>query len=134
MEYDRNQILIIISKNEKNYQLLLTPNSAVKFLPQEDRLITTKLCLFDYAADARAFRVIGRYAGQCHFYSDAFSQQWNPAKICLCQKGKWKSDLVIPLLESIITDIALLSAKFHSKTMKEVPLRFGIRYFTLGEN
>src|SRR5690606_38569534 len=63
----------------------------------------------------------------------AFSQQWNPAKFAFSERKIGIGVSYTPYLESIITDISLLSATFHNKINERSAFALGIRYFTLGE-
>ncbi|MDX1364239.1 type IX secretion system outer membrane channel protein PorV [Arenibacter latericius] len=101
-----------------------------KVSAQEDRVITTAVPFLTIAADARASGMgdVGVATS-----TDAFSQQWNPAKFAFAERKMGFGVSYTPYLESIITDISLLSANFHNKINDRSAFAFGIRYFTLGE-
>ena len=97
---------------------------------QEDRVITTAVPFLTIAADARASG-IGDMGVSTSV--DAFSQQWNPAKYAFAERKMGIGLSYTPYLESIITDIALLSGTYYNKINEESAFAVGIRYFTLGE-
>ncbi|GGW24127.1 type IX secretion system outer membrane channel protein PorV [Arenibacter certesii] len=101
-----------------------------KVSAQEDRVITTAVPFLTIAADARASGMgdVGVATS-----TDAFSQQWNPAKFAFAERKMGFGISYTPYLESIITDISLLSASFHNKINDRSAFALGIRYFTLGE-
>lgn len=97
---------------------------------QENRVITTAVPFLTIAADARASGMGDLGVATS---TDAFSQQWNPAKFAFSQRKTGIGLSYTPYLESIITDISLLNAAFHSKINERSAFAFGIRYFTMGE-
>ncbi|MBC8767655.1 type IX secretion system outer membrane channel protein PorV [Arenibacter sp. BSSL-BM3] len=101
-----------------------------KVSAQEDRVITTAVPFLTIAADARASGMGDMGVATS---TDAFSQQWNPAKFAFAERKMGIGLSYTPYLESIITDIALLSANFHNKINDRSAFALSIRYFTLGE-
>jgi len=101
-----------------------------KVSAQEDRVITTAVPFLTIAADARASGMGDMGVATS---TDAFSQQWNPAKFAFAERKMGIGLSYTPYLESIITDIALLSANFHNKINERSAFALSIRYFTLGE-
>jgi len=101
-----------------------------KVSAQEDRVITTAVPFLTIAADARASGMGDMGVATS---TDAFSQQWNPAKFAFAEREMGIGLSYTPYLESIITDIALLSANFHKKINDRSAFALSIRYFTLGE-
>src|SRR5690606_30453819 len=97
---------------------------------QENRVITTAVPFLTIAADARASGMGDMGVATS---TDAFSQQWNPAKFAFSERKIGIGVSYTPYLESIITDISLLSATFHNKINERSAFALGIRYFTLGE-
>jgi hypothetical protein len=65
--------------------------------------------------------------------TDAFSQQWNPAKFAFAERKMGIGVSYTPYLESIITDISLLNASFYNKINEQSAFALSLRYFTLGE-
>lgn len=101
-----------------------------KVTAQQDRVITTAVPFLTIAADARASGMGDMGVATS---TDAFSQQWNPAKFAFAEREMGIGLSYTPYLESIITDIALLSANFHKKINDRSAFALSIRYFTLGE-
>ncbi|QLG45976.1 type IX secretion system outer membrane channel protein PorV [Costertonia aggregata] len=101
-----------------------------KVSAQEGRAITTAVPFLNIAADARASGMGDMGVATS---ADAFSQQWNPAKFAFAERKMGIGISYTPYLESIITDISLLNATFHSKINEQSAFAFGLRYFTLGE-
>jgi len=103
-----------------------------KLSAQDDqrRVITTAVPFLTIAADARSSGMgdIGVATS-----TDAFSQQWNPAKFAFAERKIGIGVSYTPYLESIITDIALLNANFYSKIDDQSAFALSLRYFTLGE-
>ena len=97
---------------------------------QNERVITTAVPFLTIAADARSSGMGDLGAATS---TDAFSQQWNPAKYAFAETKMGIGLSYTPYLESIITDIALLSGTYFNKINDQSAFAFGIRYFTLGE-
>ena len=114
----------------KKLTILLLLAFAVKLSAQEDRVITTAVPFLTIAADARSAGMgdIGVATS-----TDAFSQQWNPAKFAFAERKMGIGVSYTPYLESIITDISLLNASFYNKLDDQSAFAIGLRYFTLGE-
>ncbi len=99
-------------------------------MAQENRVITTAVPFLTIAADARA---AGMGDMGVATSTDAFSQQWNPAKFAFAESKMGIGVSYTPYLESIITDISLLSGSFFNKINDQSAFAFSLRYFTLGE-
>jgi len=98
---------------------------------QEDqRVITTAVPFLTIAADARS---AGMGDMGVATSTDAFSQQWNPAKFAFAERKTGIGFSYTPYLESIITDISLLNASFYNKINEQSAFAVSLRYFTLGE-
>ncbi|GMN07649.1 type IX secretion system outer membrane channel protein PorV [Croceitalea sp. MTPC5] len=97
---------------------------------QQERAITTAVPFLNIAADARASGM-----GDMGVATpvDAFSQQWNPAKFAFAEQKLGIGVSYTPYLESIVTDISLLSASVYNKLDDQSAFAFSIRYFGLGE-
>ncbi len=97
---------------------------------QNDRVITTAVPFLTIAADARASGM-----GDIGVAStvDTYSQQWNPAKFAFAERKMGIGLSYTPYLESIITDIALLSGSYFNKIDDQSAFAVSLRYFTLGE-
>jgi len=114
----------------KKLSLLILFVFVIKLSAQEDRVITTAVPFLTIAADARS---AGMGDMGVATSTDAFSQQWNPAKFAFAERKMGIGVSYTPYLESIITDISLLNASFYSKIDDQSAFAIGLRYFTLGE-
>ncbi|WP_299535116.1 type IX secretion system outer membrane channel protein PorV [Ulvibacterium sp.] len=115
----------------KKLALLVLFALVFKVSAQEDqRVITTAVPFLTIAADARSAGMgdIGVATS-----TDAFSQQWNPAKFAFAERKMGIGLSYTPYLESIITDISLLNASFYNKINDQSAFALSLRYFTLGE-
>ncbi len=97
---------------------------------QDGRVITTAVPFLTISADARA---AGMGDVGVATSTDAFSQQWNPAKFAFADRKMGIGVSYTPYLESIITDISLLNASFYNKINDQSAFALSLRYFTLGE-
>jgi len=95
-----------------------------------ERVITTAVPFLTIAADARS---AGMGDMGVATSTDAFSQQWNPAKFAFAERKMGIGVSYTPYLESIITDISLLNASFFTKIDDQSAFALSLRYFTLGE-
>ncbi|MFT6934685.1 MAG: hypothetical protein ACJAUQ_001075 [Maribacter sp.] len=101
------------------------------FRAQENqRVITTAVPFLTIAADARS---AGMGDMGVATSTDAFSQQWNPAKFAFADRKMGIGVSYTPYLEGIITDISLLNASFYNKIGDQSAFALSLRYFTLGE-
>ncbi len=117
-------------KNLKKLIVIILVIASCKTWAQEDRVITTAVPFLTIAADARSSGLGDIGIGTS---VDAFSQQWNPAKYAFAERKMGIGVSYTPYLESIITDIALLSGTYYNKINDQSAFAFGIRYFSLGE-
>jgi len=115
----------------KKLALLIVLAIGLKTTAQQDeRVITTAVPFLTIAADARS---AGMGDMGVATSTDAFSQQWNPAKFAFAERKMGIGLSYTPYLESIITDISLLNASFYNKIDENSAFAIGLRYFTLGE-
>ncbi len=96
----------------------------------DQRVITTAVPFLTIAADARS---AGMGDMGVATSTDAFSQQWNPAKFAFAERKMGIGLSYTPYLESIITDISLLNGSFYNKLNDRSAFAVSLRYFTLGE-
>ena len=96
----------------------------------DDRVITTAVPFLTIAADARS---AGMGDMGVATSTDAFSQQWNPAKFAFAERKMGIGLSYTPYLESIITDISLLNGSYYNKIDEQSAFAVSLRYFTLGE-
>ena len=101
-----------------------------KVMAQESRAITTAVPFLNIAADARAAGMGDMGVATA---TDAYSQQWNPAKFAFAERKMGVSVSYTPYLESVITDIALLNAGYYNRIDEKSAFGVGLRFFTLGE-
>lgn len=103
------------------------------FLPlhaqDQNALITTAVPFLNIASDARSSGM-----GDVGIASapDAFSMQWNASKYVFSTTRSGIGLGYTPYLESIISDIALLSGYYFKKPSDRSAFALGLRYFTLG--
>ena len=107
--------------------LLIIANS---YAQDDQRVITTAVPFLTIAADARS---AGMGDMGVATSTDAFSQQWNPAKFAFAERKMGIGLSYTPYLESIITDISLLNASYFNKIDDQSAFAVSLRYFTLGE-
>ncbi len=107
--------------------LLIIANS---YAQNDQRVITTAVPFLTIAADARS---AGMGDMGVATSTDAFSQQWNPAKFAFAERKMGIGLSYTPYLESIITDISLLNASYFNKINEQSAFAVSLRYFTLGE-
>jgi len=115
----------------KKLSILFLILSVAKATGQDqERVITTAVPFLTIAADARSSAMgdIGVASS-----TDAFSQQWNQAKFAFAERKSGVGISYTPYLESIITDVALLSGSYFNKINDRSAFAFSLRYFTLGE-
>ena len=117
-------------KNLKKLIVITLLLISCKTWAQQERVITTAVPFLTIAADARASGLGDIGVGTS---TDAFSQQWNPAKYAFAERKMGIGISYTPYLESIITDIALLSGTYYNKIDDQSAFAFGLRYFSLGE-
>ena len=111
--------------------LILTAILVVaKISAQQERAITTAVPFLNIAADARAAGL-----GDMGVATpvDAFSQQWNPSKYAFATRKFGIGVSYTPFLESIVSDIGLLSANAYNKINDQSAFAFGLRFFSLGD-
>ncbi len=114
----------------KKLPILILLALTIKLSAQDERVITTSVPFLTIAADARS---AGMGDMGVATSTDAFSQQWNPAKFAFAERKMGIGVSYTPYLESIITDISLLNASFYSKIDDQSAFALSLRYFTLGE-
>lgn len=101
-----------------------------KALSQEQNsVITTAVPFLNIASDARSSGMgdVGVATAP-----DAFSMQWNASKYVFSDRKSGLGLGYTPYLESIISDIALLSGYYFKKPTDRSAFSIGLRYFSLG--
>ncbi|WP_116787055.1 type IX secretion system outer membrane channel protein PorV [Flavobacterium psychrotrophum] len=95
-----------------------------------DRVITTGVPFLLIAADARAAGMADQGVATS---SDAYSQQWNPAKYAFALKEQGVSFSYTPYLTSIANDISLGQVTYYNKINEQSAFGASLRYFGLGD-
>ena len=102
---------------------------AVSFAKAQERVITTGVPFLMVAADARA-------AGMADIgiatSTDAFSQQWNPAKYAFSTTKQGFSVSYTPYLTDLVNDISLGQITYFNKIDDRSAWATSLRYFGLG--
>lgn len=115
----------------KKIPILIVLFFLIKVTAQDDqRVITTAVPFLNIAADARS---AGMGDMGVATSTDAFSQQWNPAKFAFAERKMGIGISYTPYLESIVTDISLLNAGYYNKINEQSAFAVGLRYFGLGD-
>lgn len=100
------------------------------FAQQDSRVITTGVPFLLVAADARAAGMADQGVATS---SDAFSQQWNPAKYAFAQDKQGFTASYTPYLTDLVNDISLGQATYYNRINERSSFAFSLRYFGLGE-
>lgn len=95
-----------------------------------DRVITTGVPVLLVTADARA---AGMADVGVATSTDAFSQQWNPAKYAFSVEKQGVALSYTPYLTSLANDIALGQLNYFNKINERSAFATSLRYFTYGE-
>ncbi len=118
----------------KKIALLLLFTSTITFVnaQQDSRVITTGVPFLLVAADARAAGLADQGVATS---SDAFSQQWNPAKYAFATDGQGFTASYTPYLTDLVNDISLGQATYYKRFGADGRSAFAVslRYFGLGE-
>ena len=99
---------------------------------QDSRVITTGVPFLLVAADARAAGLGDQGVATS---TDAFSQQWNPAKYAFAIDKQGFTASYTPYLTDLVNDISLGQATYYNRFGAEGRSAFAVslRYFGLGE-
>ncbi|MBU2949057.1 type IX secretion system outer membrane channel protein PorV [Zobellia uliginosa] len=116
----------------KKLSILVLLVFACKISAQEigDRVITTAVPFLNISADARA---AGMGDLGVATSTDAYSQQWNPAKFAFAERKMGIGMGYTPYLSNSISGIGLLNASYFNKIDDQSAFAFSLRYFTLGD-
>ena len=96
---------------------------------EKDRVITTAVPFLLIAADARAAGMGDQGVATS---SDAFSQQWNPAKYAFSESQQGVGVSYTPYLSNIVNDIFLGNLTYFNKLDDRSAVAGSLRYFSLG--
>ena len=97
---------------------------------QESFVITTGVPFLLVAADARAAGMADQGVATS---TDAFSQQWNPAKYAFAVDKQGFTASYTPYLTDLVNDISLGQATYYNRINERSSFAFSLRYFGLGE-
>ena len=97
---------------------------------QDSRVITTGVPFLLVAADARAAGMADQGVATS---TDAFSQQWNPAKYAFAVDKQGFTASYTPYLTDLVNDISLGQATYYNRINERSAFAFSLRYFGLGE-
>ena len=118
----------------KKIALLLLFTTTISFVnaQQDSRVITTGVPVLLVAADGRAAGLADQGVATS---SDAFSQQWNPAKYAFAVDGQGFTASYTPYLTDLVNDISLGQATYYKRFGADGRSAFAVslRYFGLGE-
>lgn len=97
---------------------------------QDSRVITTGVPFLLVAADARAAGMADQGVATS---TDAFSQQWNPAKYAFATDKQGFTASYTPYLTNLVNDISLGQATYYNRINERSAFAVSLRYFGLGE-
>lgn len=109
--------------------LTLLSNTLVFSQEERDRVITTAVPFLLIAADARAAGMGDQGVATS---SDAFSQQWNPAKYAFIESQQGIGVSYTPYLSNIVNDIFLGNLTYFNRLDDRSAVAASLRYFSLG--
>jgi hypothetical protein len=114
----------------KKIFLLLSILVTNQILNAQDRVITTGVPFLLVASDARAAGLADQGVATS---SDAFSQQWNPAKYAFALDKQGVSVSYTPYLTQLVNDISLGQVNYYNRFSERSAFGVSLRYFSLGE-
>jgi len=109
--------------------LLLTTIQSIN-AQQESKAITTGVPFLLVAADARSAGMADQGVATS---TDAFSQQWNPAKYAFATDKQGFTASYTPYLTDLVNDISLGQATYYNRINERSAFAVSLRYFGLGE-
>src|SRR5690554_7424584 len=104
--------------------------SAQEPSPNDSRVITTGVPFVLIAADPRAASMGDMGVGTS---TDAFSQQWNPAKYAFALPKQGVGVTYTPYLSNLVNDIFLGNITYFNRLNERSAVAASFRYFSLGE-
>ena len=102
----------------------------ISFVAAQQRVITTGVPFLMIASDARSAGLADQGVATS---SDAFAQQWNPAKYAFALDKQGFSVSYTPYLADLVTDISLGQFTYFNKLNERSSFAGSLRYFGLGE-
>ncbi|WP_338407849.1 type IX secretion system outer membrane channel protein PorV [uncultured Flavobacterium sp.] len=113
----------------KKIALLITFLFGVSFTNAQENVITTGVPFLLVAADARAAGMADQGVATS---SDAFSQQWNPAKYAFAIDKQGFSVSYTPYLTDLVNDISLGQLTYYNRLNERSAFASSFRFFGLG--
>lgn len=110
--------------------LILLASIQIINAQQDSRVITTGVPFLLVAADARAAGLADQGVATS---TDAFSQQWNPAKYAFAIDKQGFTASYTPYLTDLVNDISLGQATYYNRINERSAFAASLRYFGLGE-
>jgi hypothetical protein len=101
-----------------------------QILNAQDRVITTGVPFLLVASDARAAGLADQGVATS---TDAYSQQWNPAKYAFALDKQGVSVSYTPYLTQLVNDISLGQVNYYNRFQERMAFAVSLRYFSLGE-
>lgn len=102
----------------------------ISFAAAQQRVITTGVPFLMIASDARSAGLADQGVATS---SDAFAQQWNPAKYAFALDKQGFSVSYTPYLTDLVNDISLGQFSYFNKLNERSSFAGSLRYFGLGE-
>lgn len=102
----------------------------MSFAKAQDRVISPGVPFLLVAADARAAGMADMGVATS---TDAFSQQWNPAKYAFSTDAQGFSVSYTPYLTNLVNDMSLAQVTYYNKLNERSAFAGSLRYFGLGE-
>jgi len=114
----------------KKIIMLLLFVTASQIIKAQDRVITTGVPFLLVAADARAAGMADQGVATS---TDAYSQQWNPAKYAFALDKQGFSIGYTPYLTQLVNDISLGQVNYYNRFDEKSAFAASLRFFSLGE-
>jgi hypothetical protein len=114
----------------KKLLILLLVLTSIQIIKAQDRVITTGVPFLMVAADARAAGLADQGVATS---SDAYSQQWNPAKYAFALDKQGFAISYTPYLTQLVNDISLGQVNYYNRINEKSAFAGSLRFFSLGE-
>jgi len=113
-----------------NFLLIILLVFSNQFANAQDRVITTGVPFLLVAADARAAGMADQGVATS---SDAYCQQWNPAKYAFALDKQGFAVSYTPYLTALVNDISLGQVNYYNRINEKSAFAGSLRFFSLGE-
>ncbi len=114
----------------KKIALIIVLILTTQFIKAQERVITTGVPFLLVAADARSAGMADQGVATS---TDAFSQQWNPAKYAFAKSKQGFATSYTPYLTQLVNDISLGQVNYYNRINERSAFGASLRYFGLGE-